>query len=86
LHELVVDGPSGVEFFGGASELLLDYEELALQAGGALGRSLIGEYRFRRGFVGEDAGALELGEASLGRPQPVLNSPGVGPGVLQIGA
>ena len=88
LHELAVDGSGGLEFLCGVAQLFPGLEQLLVKFGNSRCELLICELRHHvlgQELVGDETGALGLGEPGLEGldlpGQPVVLSPGV----LQLG-
>lgn len=88
LHELAVDGASGLELLGPVAQILSGLEERLVEFCDPTGKLLIRKLcndTVGQELISDETGALGLGE-------PVLESSGLlgepvvlGPGVLQIG-
>ena len=88
LHELAVDRPGGFQFLGGAAKALFGLEELLIKLHDAAGELLIGElgeYTLGKELVGDEVGALGLGETVLQGPELSGEPVVLGAGVLQLG-
>ena len=89
MHELAVDGSGGLEFLGGVAQPFPGVEQLLAKFGNPCCELLIcelGHHVLGQELVGDETGALGLGEPGLEGldlpGQPVV----LGSGVFQLGS